>query len=341
MSVSRYLHIICMSFVLLLSLPVVARGQTSGRGQVIILTKPSGLAVSVDGKSVGTSPVTVKDLLPGQHFVEVLGPKGSKANQIIQVKAGESKVVTITVAVASATSPPPVPQPVIEPGAGPRPRRAVPPRRVSVPEPRPKTSPPPRPILRPAGPTARPLNPTEPLAVNAPPSDRLHHEKKLIRSQGFPGLVYPFNIGISMDALITLWSEEKTKSTATGRLRIQGSPTRWLSMGVDVLMSNKAVGPSISFNLPYYIPFGIMSRFAMLFRMTLYVYQAQKLGTNNLEGLITGGDVEVRFAVAVHRNIVISADAGMFVLGLWSDNSAYASGVYIGLFLGGGIRWIF
>ncbi len=59
--------------------------STSGHLQV--RTDPAGARVSVDGVPRGTSPVTVAELLPGEHAVLIEGEHGS-VKQIVTIEAG-------------------------------------------------------------------------------------------------------------------------------------------------------------------------------------------------------------------------------------------------------------
>jgi hypothetical protein len=68
-------------------------------GQLQISTQPSGARVTVDGIPRGTSPITVADLLPGEHTV-VVDNDGSTTKQTVQVEAGATASV-----VAQLTAP--------------------------------------------------------------------------------------------------------------------------------------------------------------------------------------------------------------------------------------------
>ena len=101
-------------------------------GQLVISTQPSGAAVSVDGKSYGTTPTAVAGLLPGAHIVVVKHVSGRDAQQVVQVVAGQSSVVDMTDAApvgAPAAAAPAAPTP-----AAPAPvEPALPPIDVSAP----------------------------------------------------------------------------------------------------------------------------------------------------------------------------------------------------------------
>ena len=56
-------------------------------GQLQIHTEPAGAHVSVDGVQRGTSPVTVAQLAPGEHVVQVESDRGSM-KQMVTIEAG-------------------------------------------------------------------------------------------------------------------------------------------------------------------------------------------------------------------------------------------------------------
>jgi PEGA domain len=56
-------------------------------GQLQVRTEPAGARVSVDGLPRGTSPVTVADLTPGEHAVQLESDYGS-VKQIVKIEAG-------------------------------------------------------------------------------------------------------------------------------------------------------------------------------------------------------------------------------------------------------------
>ena len=63
-------------------------------GQLQIRTEPSGARVVVDGTPRGAAPVTVQNLLPGSHIVEVTNENGS-VRQEITVAAGTTAALVV------------------------------------------------------------------------------------------------------------------------------------------------------------------------------------------------------------------------------------------------------
>jgi hypothetical protein len=72
-------------------------------GSLDIRTDPAGARVSLDGKAVGNSPVTLADIPPGDHQIVVEGQAGT-ARQTVKVIAGTRSSIVIPLAAAS-TSP--------------------------------------------------------------------------------------------------------------------------------------------------------------------------------------------------------------------------------------------
>jgi PEGA domain-containing protein len=73
-----------------LELPKVA----SAVGQLQVRTEPAGARVSVDGVARGTSPVTVADLAPGEHSVQLESDLGS-VKQIVTIEAGNTAALMV------------------------------------------------------------------------------------------------------------------------------------------------------------------------------------------------------------------------------------------------------
>lgn len=66
-----------------------------------ITTQPAGLRVMVDGVQRGVSPVTIEDVEPGTHKVQVLGG-ASTIERTVDVAGGEAAAVIITAATTPA-----------------------------------------------------------------------------------------------------------------------------------------------------------------------------------------------------------------------------------------------
>jgi hypothetical protein len=56
-------------------------------GSLDIRSDPSGARVTIDGQARGTTPVTVRDLAPGEHQV-VIDARGRTVSQTVRVDAG-------------------------------------------------------------------------------------------------------------------------------------------------------------------------------------------------------------------------------------------------------------
>lgn len=69
----------------------------AGLGQLHVKTEPAGARVSVDGVARGTSPVTVADLAPGEHSVQLESDLGS-VKQIVTIEAGNTASLMVPLA---------------------------------------------------------------------------------------------------------------------------------------------------------------------------------------------------------------------------------------------------
>ena len=67
--------------------PVVDEPATTG--EIAISTQPAGIRVLLDGKPVGESPTTLKEIPPGRHTVTLLGGAGS-LKRTVRVEAGKT-----------------------------------------------------------------------------------------------------------------------------------------------------------------------------------------------------------------------------------------------------------
>ena len=60
-----------------------ARHDAKPTGELLVRTEPLGAAVTVDGKYVGRSPVSVPDLAPGTHTVVMQNDMGTQTERVI------------------------------------------------------------------------------------------------------------------------------------------------------------------------------------------------------------------------------------------------------------------
>lgn len=71
-------------------------GNGFSTGQAQITSTPAGSKVSIDGRQMGKTPLTVSDLLPGKHEVTVEGETGS-VSAMLMVEAGETTELDVPV----------------------------------------------------------------------------------------------------------------------------------------------------------------------------------------------------------------------------------------------------
>jgi PEGA domain-containing protein len=64
-------------------------GPAAGNGELLVRTEPPGASVTVDGRSVGRSPVSVADLAPGPHTV-VLGNQSGSVTERVLIEPGRA-----------------------------------------------------------------------------------------------------------------------------------------------------------------------------------------------------------------------------------------------------------
>lgn len=65
------------------------------RGVLKITTTPPGATVRLDGVSRGKTPLTIKDLVRGEHYVQVAHPEAGLGAQRVRVKGGKTKEAVI------------------------------------------------------------------------------------------------------------------------------------------------------------------------------------------------------------------------------------------------------
>jgi hypothetical protein len=84
-------------------------------GSLFVRSDPAGAKVTVDNKPAGITPVTVLDLSPGTHSVQLVGTDGSSAKQSVQVSEGVTATLRLSLA---AAAPEPVATAAAEPTTG-------------------------------------------------------------------------------------------------------------------------------------------------------------------------------------------------------------------------------
>ena len=70
--------------------------RTVQTGSLFVRSDPAGAKVTVDNKPAGLTPVTVLDLTPGTHSVQLVGPDGSTAKQSVQVSEGATATLRLS-----------------------------------------------------------------------------------------------------------------------------------------------------------------------------------------------------------------------------------------------------
>jgi PEGA domain len=79
-------------------------GATIPTGELLVRTEPIGAAVTVDGKFVGRSPVSVSDLTPGTHTVLMQNDVGTQTERVIIENGRTASLVVSLGAVANKAS---------------------------------------------------------------------------------------------------------------------------------------------------------------------------------------------------------------------------------------------
>ncbi|MDD1693220.1 MAG: PEGA domain-containing protein [Methanoregula sp.] len=74
------------------------------RGTLVVNTTPSGANVSLDGTMVGISPVTLINILPGNHTLTLAKDGYVNADQQVAITAGSTVPVTISLSPVSSLS---------------------------------------------------------------------------------------------------------------------------------------------------------------------------------------------------------------------------------------------
>ena len=78
-----------------------ARAAATATGELLVRTEPLGAAVTVDGKYVGRSPVSVPDLAPGTHTVVMQNDTGTQTERVI---IEDGRTASLVVSLGSAAS---------------------------------------------------------------------------------------------------------------------------------------------------------------------------------------------------------------------------------------------
>ena len=78
-----------------------ARAGATATGELLVRTEPLGAAVTVDGKYVGRSPVSVPDLAPGTHTVVMQNDTGTQTERVI---IEDGRTASLVVSLGSAAS---------------------------------------------------------------------------------------------------------------------------------------------------------------------------------------------------------------------------------------------
>jgi hypothetical protein len=65
-------------------------------GQIAVTTQPPGAKVLLDGKAVGTTPMTLPDITPGRHTIIAMGNDGT-VRRTVKVDAGQLANVDISI----------------------------------------------------------------------------------------------------------------------------------------------------------------------------------------------------------------------------------------------------
>jgi hypothetical protein len=75
-------------------------GTAAATGELLVRTEPIGAAVTVDGKYVGRSPVSVPDLAPGTHTVVMQNDMGTQTERVI-IENGRTASLVVSLGAAN------------------------------------------------------------------------------------------------------------------------------------------------------------------------------------------------------------------------------------------------
>ncbi|MBI5529054.1 MAG: PEGA domain-containing protein [Deltaproteobacteria bacterium] len=65
------------------------------RGSILVRSSPSGAAIAIDGKEVGSTPALLTGVVRGEHFLRVGSPGGSPKRQTVAVPSGSQVGVNV------------------------------------------------------------------------------------------------------------------------------------------------------------------------------------------------------------------------------------------------------
>lgn len=65
------------------------------RGSLKVVTTPAGAEVRVDGTPRGKTPLVIKEMIRGEHYVQVAHPEAGLGGQRVRVKGGKTKEVAV------------------------------------------------------------------------------------------------------------------------------------------------------------------------------------------------------------------------------------------------------
>jgi len=91
---------------------VLARPPAPAQGAADVVSTPPGASVSVDGRPVGTTPLTGLKLRPGKRRLEVALDGHETWTDTVEVAAGETGRIEVRLKALPAPSAPPTPEPV-------------------------------------------------------------------------------------------------------------------------------------------------------------------------------------------------------------------------------------
>ncbi len=337
-----------------------AMAQTRRTGILVVSTDPPGVAVAIDGERVGNAPLR-RTLIPGEHVVSATFANGS-VEQVVTVVAGASRVVQLQAAAppsVTTSAPGGVPETpgtgtassttgtgtpsgdapsglsqgtasagpvagsagVLATGTGVQ-SSAPPPAQTAVAEPaRSETE---QPIANPA--TNAPFLPVRQLG-------RIVHA-------GFPPLLGP-SLGIRYVVPYFFRVAGIGGNNSLGTIRLEFAHTSWGSLGLSLWLHGRS--PGIGYAIHPHVPIGgVLSRVS--WRPTILALWVHYLPATGGGMFFMIESQPACFAVAVTRNLVLTAGAGIVLAGnvyFAAPQFSAGWGMSVGASFGGGIEWVF